>query len=70
MSDSIRLTERIQMLQQAIYEQYPEYISNIPGSWSRYFLVYSHSSEQDVRLSLLGLSLKLSPHLDIQPLLA
>lgn len=35
MSDSIRLTERIQMLQHAIYEQYLEYISNIPGSWAR-----------------------------------
>ena len=35
MSDSILLAERIQMLQHAIYEQYPEYISNIPGSWAR-----------------------------------
>lgn len=35
MSDSIRLTERIKMLQHAIYEQYPEYNDNIPCSWAK-----------------------------------
>ena len=35
MSDANRLSERITMLQHAIYEQYEEYRADIPVSWSR-----------------------------------
>ncbi|HCI5985165.1 TPA: hypothetical protein NPN85_004138 [Klebsiella quasipneumoniae subsp. quasipneumoniae] len=35
MSDANRLSERITMLQHAIYEQYQEYRADIPVSWSR-----------------------------------
>lgn len=35
MSDANRLSERITMLQHAIYEQYEEYRADIPVSWTR-----------------------------------
>ena len=35
MSDANRVSERITMLQHAIYEQYEEYRADIPVSWSR-----------------------------------
>ncbi|MGS3270478.1 hypothetical protein ACB377_32305 [Klebsiella michiganensis] len=35
MSDANRLSERITMLQHAIYEQYEEYRADIPASWAR-----------------------------------
>ncbi|WP_447887225.1 hypothetical protein [Serratia fonticola] len=35
MSDSIKLSERIKMLQHAIYERYSGYGANIPGNWAR-----------------------------------
>ncbi|WP_196015209.1 hypothetical protein [Klebsiella variicola] len=35
MSDANRLSERITMLQHAIYEQYEEYRADIAVSWSR-----------------------------------
>lgn len=35
MSDANRLSERITMLQHAIYELYEEYRADIPVSWSR-----------------------------------
>ena len=35
MSDANRLSERITMLQHAIYEQYEEYRADIPVSWPR-----------------------------------
>jgi hypothetical protein len=35
MSKVGRLTDRVTMLQHAIYEQYPEYRNSIPQEWAR-----------------------------------
>ncbi|HHQ4761868.1 TPA: hypothetical protein ACSP8C_002243 [Aeromonas veronii] len=35
MSDSETLMARIKMLQHAIYEQYPEYVCDLPRKWAR-----------------------------------